>query len=182
MRTTFKDFFFARIFPWPFALVGALIFYYGMIEILDARASLGWPHTSAKIISSEVEIRRSGGSRRSTTYHAAVLYEYQVNSVAYKGNNVYYGMPSSSWTAPAQRIVNRYPKGKDVQVYYNPAKPEECVLEPGVAAATLIFPGVGLIFLGAGVLMLIAIPRSMAKSRSAIEQESVGQSCPTKPL
>jgi hypothetical protein len=31
----------------------------------------------------------------------------------------------------AYRMVNRYPLGKDVQVFYNPSNPQQSLLEPG---------------------------------------------------
>jgi type IV secretory pathway TrbD component len=48
-------------------------------------------------------------------------------------------------------------------VYYMPANPEECLLEPGIKAQSWFLPGFGLVFFVVGSLMAVFIPRAVKK-------------------
>ena len=61
-------------------------------------------------------------------------------------------------------LVERYPKGKRITVYYKPENPAENLLEPGVSAKTWTMPVGGLIFFVPGILMAIFLPRLMKKA------------------
>jgi hypothetical protein len=81
---------------------------------------------------SYVEPRRSYSSEGgdSTSYYAVVLYEYVVNGQRYQSNRIRFGLEvGSGWTGMAQKVVDKYPAGSVVQVYYNPADPTDAVLE-----------------------------------------------------
>lgn len=158
-------FFFKRIFPLLFILTGVSITLFGVRGLLRAQASMDWPSTQGSIVESSVERERSSGTGNSggISYHARIFYEYRVEGTTFNGDRVSYGDSGSSDPSPARRIVNRYPKGKDVTVYYMPEDPEVCVLEPGVKTQAYFVPGFGLIFLVAGILMAIYLPRSIRK-------------------
>jgi hypothetical protein len=68
------------------------------------------------------------------------------------------GWNSSNVTA-ARRVVARYPVGQAVQVYYNPANPEEATLEAGSSGDAWISIAFGGIFAAVGVLALAFMPR-----------------------
>ena len=118
---------------------------------------MDWPGTPGKVIESSVGRRRSSGSNggSSTTYHAEILYEFTVESTKFNGNRVAYGDYGSSNPSHARRVVNRYPKGKNVTVHYMPGNPEECLLEPGLKGQSWFLPGVGLIFFVVGSGMAV---------------------------
>ena len=149
-------FFFSRIFPFIFVVAGAIVSFIGINGLVKAKASAGWPSSPGQIISSSVESRRSTGDsgRSSTTYHAEIFYEFSVAEITFNGTRIAYGDYGSSSPSHARQIVNRYPKGTSVTVYYMPENPEECLLEPGLHAQAWMLPGLGLIFFVAGVLMV----------------------------
>ncbi len=152
------EFFFSWIFPYIFVAVGLGVGYFGVRGLVRAEASEDWPTAQGRVVASSLETHTSrddGG----TTYHAEVLYEFTVDGVVYNGNKVTYGSYGSSNPSHARRILNRYPKGVDVTVHYQPGDPETCVLEPGRSPATWFLPVFGAIFLGAGMLMAVFIPR-----------------------
>jgi hypothetical protein len=161
-------FFFARVFPLPFILIGMLIFYYGWRELSQARESTGWPSAEGTIQSSAVEVRTS---RKSRTYHAAIWYQFDVDGQTHSGNSVSFGDYGSSSSSRAQNIVNRYPQGKAVRVYYLRRNPDTCVLEPGLRLQAWFLPIFGLIFFTAGTLMAILLPRSMRRVESGTGPE-----------
>ncbi len=158
-------FFFGRIFPLPFAIVGAVTFFFGVRGVIRAGQSSSWPTAEGKILSSSVErhtSRDKDGS--STTYHAEVCYEFTVNGQAYQGDRVAYGDYGSSSSSHAWRIVRRYPEGKAVTVHYMPDDPGECVLEAGRKLQAWFLPGFGLVFLVAGLAMLIFLPKVLRRA------------------
>ena len=107
---------------------------------------------SGEIVSSSVERHRSAGDRRAT-YRAEVLYEFSAEGTTFNGDRVAYGDYGSKRPSYARRIVNRYPEGKSIRVYYMPGNPEECLLEPGLKLQVWFLPSLGLIFLIAGSLI-----------------------------
>jgi hypothetical protein len=93
-----------------------------------AQASQGWPMVLGRV--SESRVLSSVGSEGDTTYEPRVGYAYDVGGRAYEnarltfGGQVQDGNPSG-----AQRTVARYPIGAIVHVFYNPANPQDAVLE-----------------------------------------------------
>lgn len=81
-------------------------------------------------------------------------------------------MRSSDPTA-ARILLKRYPVGKRVTVYYNPARPQQAVLEPGVSGMAWILPAIRLLFaiVGSGftwaVLRALGSQADMASVTSA---------------
>ena len=123
---------------------------------------MNWPTVQGKVVASSVENHRSSNSNgggSSTTYHAEILYEFAADGTTFNGNRVAYGDYGSSNPSHARRIVNRYPEGKSVAVYYMPGDPEVCLLEPGMKMQSWFLPAIGLIFLAAGSLMAVFLPR-----------------------
>lgn len=89
-----------------------------------AQAS-SWPSTLGTVTLSTIEMRRNndGGS----TPYPVVHYDYRVMSQPYQGNRVMPGLAVGG--SGARKVVERYPAGAQVTVYYNPDKPSEALLE-----------------------------------------------------
>ena len=90
------------------------------------QASLAWHMTTGKILKSRVEV--TGGE--SATVSPRIAYEYDVYGRTYqseqiRAGGIYITGPHRS----AYDIVDSYPVGKDVTVYYDPNNPEEAALE-----------------------------------------------------
>ena len=151
-------FFFARIFPWPFIIVGGFILFFGVRNMIHARASTLWPTVSGVVRESSVESQF--GSKGSTTYNARVWYEYNVDQIKHSGNRIAYGDDDTSDPAHAQNIVNRYPPGMGVTVHYLSSNPDESVLEPGIKTRTWMLAVFGFVFVAWGLLMVVILPRA----------------------
>jgi hypothetical protein len=127
------------------------------IRYLDqAKASVDWPTSPGKVLSSSVVWGYS--------YHAEVVYEFNVNNSTFSGKRIafgYYDLYPTSYaqlygsSAVAQEIVNRYPQDKNVTVHYMPNNPKECTLEVGVNWNDYILLSIGLIFLILGLAIVI---------------------------
>lgn len=149
-------FFFSRIFPWPFILVGVGLMCAGAVALFRAQASTQWPTVEGKVIDSEVE-RNHGGD--GTQYEAEVHYQYVVKGTTYNSNRVAFGSIRKDDPSDARMVVNRYPKGATVTVSYSPNDPTLSVLEPGIHGAALLFPAFGLLFFLAGCAIARFLPR-----------------------
>ena len=116
-------------------LLQALLFYFVfnafviglMLYMRNAsRAALNWPSAPGKIKSSRVHYKSSYGKTDPTPW---VEYTYEVAGKAYQSMSI---SPDGMLTNDAQQadeLVARYPKGADVTVYYNPAKPANACLQ-----------------------------------------------------
>ena len=99
-------------------------------------ASRSFASTSGNITHSEVKTRY--GSKGSVSYSADLTYVYTVGSSRFTGKKLRFNSISSSDSAEAWKIVITHPEGSTIDVYYNPAQPEESLLFPGVNGADLI--------------------------------------------
>lgn len=113
----------------PFAVIGWL-FAKKSKEANEAnRAALNWHETIGRVVKSRVEV--SGGEFTSVT--PRVIYEYEVNGQIYKSSLLRAGdkflVIQTGGSRTAYDIVDKYPEGAIVTVYYNPQNPSEAVLE-----------------------------------------------------
>jgi hypothetical protein len=165
-QITIIKFIFARIFPLPFIIVGAVLLYYGVKGVLIAVDSRGWPQTNATVISSSVKSYSSSAAKGRTQHQGVIHYEFFVQKSRYIG----YHSNTSPDAGEAASLIERHPKGKQITVYYMPGNPAECLLEPGLKGKTLIMPAGGLILFVPGILMAIFLPGLMKKAGQINEQ------------
>lgn len=164
-----QEFFFGRLFPLPFLLIGAVSLYFGCANLLQAHASMSWPIAQGKIERSIV--KASSGSFRNgslrTTFRAEVDYRFTVDSLSFLGHRWTFGDYGSSDRSHAEDIAAKYPQGSSVVVHYDPNDPEESVIDPGIKLHTWFLPGAGLIFLLPGLVMAIFLPRAFRDGKKA---------------
>jgi len=91
------------------------------------KASQSWPATTGKVLTSRVEI--DGGEYTST--RAYVLYEYEVRGRVYQSSQIQPGdrFRMSYHDRNQYDIVEQYPVGATVTVFFDPSNPGESVLE-----------------------------------------------------
>lgn len=156
-----KRFFFARVFPSIFALIGAGVLIWGVSVVLEGSASSDWPSTDGVVTSSQVATRTDSSRNRSrTSYVATVTYDYAVAGRTFTGDRIAADAGHGSGdVSNAREIVNRYPEGASVKVYYRPDDPSEAVLERGVPGRAWGPIAIGGVFLIVGVAMFIFMPR-----------------------
>ena len=95
----------------------------------------GWPSTMGTITNSFIDWRSSSDS--GTTAYPVVQYSYQISGQTYQGNKYAPG-PEIGGTG-AHKVVNRYPAGSQVMVFYNPQNPADAVLERKAPALWLFW-------------------------------------------
>lgn len=145
-----------NLIPLLFVAIGIVLIYMYFRNLARVRASEGWPTSQGTILKSWIRESTTTDDDGSTSshYYPEVRYVYQVMGVEYQGDKLTFGPKSGGAQSKAARIVSNYPKGVNVTVYYDPAKPSNAVLERNVSKALLIY---GVIFLLIGILFFVKI-------------------------
>ena len=143
------------VFVLVFAGVGIFLIYKGMQSRKQAEASQGWPSTQGVVGESRVthSTHTDSDGDTSDSYAPQVEYTYQVGGQEYRGKNLTFGFKQGYGSpAKAEAITARYPAGGTVNVFYDPANPQQAVLErkAGGFGATL---AIGIIFLVIGLCL-----------------------------
>ena len=138
--------------PRLFKLAGILFILIGINTIYQAYKSSSWPSVQGKIISSEIKSHSStytdtttNRTKNETVYDAQINYRYVVNGITYSNDDVKVGGTIKTNTSVwARKLLDKYPREKVVNVYYNPEDPFQSVLEKGFHLSTWAFLAVGL--------------------------------------
>ncbi|MDO8571970.1 MAG: DUF3592 domain-containing protein [bacterium] len=168
------------IFALVFVIVGgATLFIWGIPTIQKAYESKNWPSVQGTITVSNFVTDRSTNSDGSdaTTYKADIGYDYILNGQTHSGSDVSFGAYSSSNASEMRSIVNRYPLGKSVAVYYNPKDPNASVLEPGANLGSFLAAGIGALFFILGIVMAVQALKGKPKTANQQQQPTP----PTQP-
>lgn len=131
-----------EVSPWVPLIGGVLFFLLGwallfesISRLSDAQDSTGWPTTTGTVLESDIHdgVWLRNKKDADTHYQPTVEYTYTVDGTAYTNDRVSFtehsGSTERSW---AEDIVDRFPIGAEVTVYYKPGAPDEAVLDPGV--------------------------------------------------
>lgn len=91
------------------------------------REAQTWQTVRGKIVTSRVEV----SGTEYTTVSPRIVYTYTVNGIEYQSRQVRIGDQILTLYAGREPydLVDRYPVGAEVEVYYNPEKPEQASLE-----------------------------------------------------
>ena len=150
-------------------LVGLVALGVGSYDAYRTHQAQGWPATSAEILSSDVERVFVGKRKGRHAWFPRVQYSYSVEGKSHFGSRI--GLAEDSLFVKfkftsggydrknATVIVERYPTGAHVPVYYNPARPEEAALEtdfPAITGYLLLIGGIAIL---AGVVGLVSSRR-----------------------
>jgi hypothetical protein len=153
-----KKFAFSRVFPWVFTLVIALIMSLSVEEIVSGWSSAKWPTVEGTITTSSVETH-AGIGNKGIFYHPQIVYSYIVDGKQLTSNRVAFGATNTNDPSDAQRIVDKYPKGKTVTVSYDSDENQESLLEPGLRIGAWGYILLGTPFLLIGIAMIKVFPK-----------------------
>jgi hypothetical protein len=121
-------------------------------------ATFKWPSAPGKILSSGVEAVKVRVARevifnwiRATAFRSRTIYVYEVDGVSYQCDRISFGFQTlATFRLFVKRGAAKFAPGQPVEVYYNPAAPEQAVLRRGAEGAIIIY-------LTAGALILMAL-------------------------
>lgn len=137
------------------AAVGVFVLISAAISRSRANASLNWSGTQGTVTESYVHKKESYDSDQgsTTSYIPRVKYSYTVNQQSFEGDRIHFGVGKSSRKA-AEEVVNRYPAGSTLMVYYDPQKPQQAVLERRTGSGFLQV-AIGILMAVGGLVMAI---------------------------
>jgi hypothetical protein len=138
-------------------LIGAGLFALGWFQRKKVKASAAWPSTTGTVL--DVTVRRefqqgSGDDPDSYAFYPDVRYVYAVQGRTYNGNGIRFDLRGFASEKSAWQAVVAYPPGQAVQVFYDPRKPEQAVLERKNSAGTALLI-IGGVFAGIAILALL---------------------------
>ena len=121
-------------------------------------ATFKWPSAPGKILSSGVEDVKVRVAREAifnwilaTAFRSRTIYIYEVDGVSYQCDRISFGFQTlATFRLFAKRGAAKFAPGQPVEVYYNPAAPEQAVLRRGAEGEIIIY-------LTAAALILIAL-------------------------
>jgi hypothetical protein len=136
--------------------VGLIAVVFGILQLRTAKASAGWPAVKGKIVLAGVETSSSTDEDGSTSrrYSPRVEYAYTVSGRKYTSHQAAVGSRRTYGSRSAAEAKLAYRSGQQVDVYYNPQKPSQAVLEPGAAGGAWGTVIIGIVFAVAGVVVI----------------------------
>ena len=138
-----------QIIAGAFALLGLVFIALYLRSRKQAATSQSWPGTPGTITASEMNVVEDDES--GDVYAPSIAYEYRVGDRPFTSHRIRFGSASSRDRAKAEAVLGSYPAGKEVTVYYDPARPDQAVLEQSAAgSASFLYLGIG--FLAFGIL------------------------------
>ncbi len=147
------------LFPIIFGLISIVIFVFIIRYIIITVRCSRWPVVIGEVISAEMKAKykklaefMEAAHTVTSLYQPDITYEYQINGEKFTNNRVR-PVGRNVWkkTPVVQRVLNLYPKGSNVQIFYNPANPSDSVLDPYIRFSPLaITIPTAIIFLGLG--------------------------------
>jgi hypothetical protein len=137
--------------------LGALLLWQGWHRQQKVKASMSWPYVPGRVNAASVRqvvTRGDAETRDVTNYVPFVQYEYQVGAQIYQGNRLAFEEKGFGSHKKAFQLVQAFPAGHPVWVFYDPAAPQNAVLERKahgnnlflVVGAILVLAAIGSLF------------------------------------
>ncbi len=140
------------------ALIGTGFFIWGGVIYAKASASDSWPSAEGVVTASEVERSLNTSSRdRRMKYTPRIEYRYAVADREYTSRRIDFSSVTISHknSGRAMQVVNRYPAGKRIPVFYDPMNPEFAVLQRGIRTNTYLGCIIGTVLIGVGAFFML---------------------------
>lgn len=131
-------------------VLGLLLAAFGVYQLRLVTKSKGWPTAAGQILASRVEARHSPAATSedadSNSYFPVVQYHFQAGPYVYQGHRIGFSEQGYATPARAAKALAPYPAGQSVWVFFNPANPNDSVLERKNNSGYIPL-GVGLLFM-----------------------------------
>ena len=137
---------FGLVFLVPGLLLSWFLGVRPLLMCLQARQN--WERVPAEVTESSVRTHRGSDS---TTYSIEISYTYEWEGQQLSGDRYDFMTGSSSGYQSKRRVVERYPVGFTFDVYVNPSRPEQSVIDPSVKLIYFGMLGFGGIFFAVGL-------------------------------
>jgi hypothetical protein len=122
------------------------------------RETGSWTRTTGRILSSRLDQIEGPAEQGWPQYRFEIRYGYEARGEARESEQIFVSstrLPSSADRDGAQRWVDRFPAGREVDVWFDPADPAEAVLVRGTSRTNVVaLVAIGIAFVGIGFLGL----------------------------
>lgn len=121
-----------------FLIGGFLGSYFGINLLIKGENSKKWPIAKGRVFIAKSHLFQQEDK---IDFVTSFVYEYEVNGIKFTSNDVS--------LFDYEKPIWRYPVGTSVTVFYNPNRPKEAVLEPGVpwfAFCLIVFSFIAFVF------------------------------------
>jgi len=137
------------VFTIVYIILWLLALYFSFFTLTKAFKTNHWLETTAKVFENKLIAakRQNRTHKQIVVYSAKVRYEYQVDNATHVGITQKVAKRADNGEKIHKALLDQYPIGSDLTVYYDPKNPDQSVLQKGVTGLHL--------FLGA--LLIIAI-------------------------
>jgi hypothetical protein len=133
--------------------VGIYLIYLGRKRLEKSKNSKTWFSTIGNVISSNLE--EHSGSNGSRTYGVDIKFKYQVNGKEYNSNKFNFAYLMTNNKQKHLDIVTRHQPNTKIKIFYDPANPEDAVIEQGSAPGAKLFIVIGCAFMLGGTFLIL---------------------------
>lgn len=134
-------------------------------DFAKASASSSWPVTDGVVVSSQVQ----RGCKNLASYLPDVRYRYTVGQQEYLARRIKFGDNLCRSKNDAERIASAYPEGKTIQVYFDPASPNNAALNVSSTEA-----GTWSVFIVALIIFSGSLPIAYYYIKLCLTSQSTG--------
>ena len=139
-------------------LIGVGLLALGWFQFRKVMASRAWPAATGRIVAAKVGRETQQGDADEpdrTVFFPSIEYEYEAGGMRQRGNRIAFDQRTYSKPGEAEMVLEGFPVGGAVEVFYNPGKPGEAVLEKRGSSGVVLMAVGGLM----SVLGLAAMAR-----------------------
>jgi hypothetical protein len=134
-------------------LVGLLCLWTGSTTFISAWNARNWPVAKGTILDSSLE--EKWDSEEGTSLIPHLHYEYHVGGQRYVSSQITLAQQSLFKNKWSVDVIQRFPGGSSVDVYYDPSSPCEAAIFVGVTPVSYGQPIMGLFMLIAALVMYV---------------------------
>jgi hypothetical protein len=148
------------------AVVGYIAWKRLQIDKLNTKlsaASANWQSTSGQVQASRIDIHRSRMWNSDTKSHDEIIrylpkvdYGYAVGGQQYQGARVSFEVLDFAFENRARKVIEKYPVGAALPVYYDPTDPNFCVLDRDAKPRSVSIATI-MLFVGTAILVFVGI-------------------------
>ena len=134
-----------RLLQFILLVVCAIAIGWHLRTLLLARASLEWPVVSGRVLAAFLD--EVDSDRQGDRFYPRVRYRYSVRGREYEGTRLWFRtLPSADYSA-SLALIRDIRAGQEVEIRFDPGRPERAVLIPGYDAYGVADVGAVALFL-----------------------------------
>lgn len=144
--------------------VGLLILAVSLFLGRQQQASVGWPSVEGRVINTYLEEYRD--AEQEVSYTPRIIYEYRLDGQTYTSQQIAFGIEQSYGSQNrAGDVLDEFPVGSPVTVYYDPDNPGNAVLDRSTGRNTFFIILGGALTLW-GTVSLVSVLRYKARQEN----------------